>query len=223
MEPSTSSRRGFGDSTASGTWSPPGRPSVNTSALSHNSSTSTPVERSPHPSSVSTSSHSSPWMQQMALSTASQSQPAAYHAPSPLSALPRAADHSNPPAGHQSLTQDWTSMFSAPLDPNTFAALAASGVLGPPTPSVPSSLPSRPMRSPAELMSNHRPPGYSKDFSRPMYGQGGSNGWPGMNAGFPAAPSSHRGAPSGHVRSNPGSISYMKRRSPIAGALCCPR
>lgn len=213
MEPSTSSTRAFVD-TASRTWSPPGRPTVNTSAVSHNSSTSTPVDRSPHPSSVSNSSHSSPWLQQMALSTASQSQPGTFHTPSPLSSARRAADLSNQQNSHPSLPQNWSNVFSSPLDPSTFAALAASGVLGLPAPTVPPSLPSRAMPSQAELMSSQRGPGYAKEFSRAVYGQGGNGGWQSMNSAMPIS----QRVQSGH-RSNPGSVSYIKRRPSGSGAL----
>ncbi|KIP11611.1 hypothetical protein PHLGIDRAFT_83279 [Phlebiopsis gigantea 11061_1 CR5-6] len=206
MEPSTSSTRGFVEP-ASRAWSPPGRPTVNTSALAHTSSASTPVEPSPHPSSVSARSPS--WSQQMDVSTPGQSHPSTYHAPSPLSSMRPADAHNQRPSLQNT---EWTNVFSAPLDPTTFAALAASGVLGPPTPSVPSSLPSRAMRSPAEMMSAHRPPGYSKEFAR---SGSASGGWPSMSPPYSPAAMPQR---SGHVRSNPGSMSYMRRKSPISGS-----
>ncbi|KAI0695521.1 hypothetical protein BC835DRAFT_943552 [Cytidiella melzeri] len=178
--------------------------SKGTNSLGRASSISTQAEPSPHPSSVSNSSHSSPWLQQMALS----GQPP-FQTP-PLPTAPELASQTNSPMPPPS---EWNNVFSAPLDPTTFAALAASGVLGPPTPTLSSNIPSRNMRSPAEFPQNTRSQAYPKDMTRSSSNQTVSNGWA---ASYSPASMSQR-LPSSHSRSNPNSVTYIKRRSPIAG------
>lgn len=216
MEPSSSSGRGFVEPLPR-TWSPPDRPTLNTAAVGRKSSTSTPVERSPHPSSVSNSSHSSPWLQQMALSSAGQSQSMAYHSSAPLSAAPRTADLAGHSGSHSSLPpNEWGTVFSAPLDPSTFAALAASGVLGPATPGAASSLPSRGMRSPTELSQPSRV-AYAKEMNRSSPTQPVHSAWPSIPSSQAAHSVASQRTFTSHSRSNPNSVSFMKRRSPIAG------
>lgn len=186
-------------------WTPPDRPTLNINALGRPSTTSTPAEQSPHLSSLPNSSHSSPWLQQMALGGQPQSLP--YHTTPPLSTAPELTSQTNSPIA----PSEWSNVFSAPLDPSTFAALAASGVLGPATPGIPSSLPARNMRSPAEFPQNSRGQGYPKDMTRTT-----SNGWPSLSSSYSPASMSQRLPPS-HARSNPNSVAFMKRRSPIMG------
>ncbi|KAI0341993.1 hypothetical protein BDW22DRAFT_1429505 [Trametopsis cervina] len=208
MEPSVSSSKGFTEPLPR-VWTPD-RPTLNTTSLGRASSTSTPAERSPHLSSVSNSSHSSPWLQQMALSSQPQSLP--YHTTSPpMTVAPELASQANSPIP----PTEWNNVFSAPLDPSTFAALAASGVLGPATPGIPSSLPARTMRSPGEFPQTPRGQAYSKDIPRSTPSQPGPNGWPAMSSSYSPATMPQR-LPSSHPRSNPNSVSFMKRRSPIA-------
>lgn len=121
------------DASLSRSWSPATRPTVNTSIPNHHPSASTSSELSPHPS-----AHSSPWSQNVPLGSA----PSSSHFPmsQPLTASRGgiSSEHAN---SMQSLSNDWANIFSAPLNPTVFAALAANGVLGPP-PGQPASLPS---------------------------------------------------------------------------------
>lgn len=189
--------------------SPAERPTLNTNVLGRPSSTSTTAERSPHLSAVSNSSHSSPWSQHMALS--GQAQSLSFHPSPPQSTAPESASQNNSPVP----PNDWNSLFSAPLDPSVFAALAASGVLGPATPGIPSSLPTRNLRSPAEISQNSRGQAFPKDMTRSGSSHPIPNGWPAVPSSYSPASMSQR-LPS-HARSNPNSVSFMKRRSPIAG------
>lgn len=212
MEPPITSARGFSD-ISKRSWSPSGRPTVNTSVLGQASSSTTPLERSPHLSSVSNSSASSPWMQHLSLGNAGQPQSLPFTVQS---------SHSSGPRPHDSVQQsgDWSNVFSAPLDPSTFAALAASGMLGPPTPGIPSSLPGRSVRPPNDFPSNsraHAP--QSKDYSRV------NNQWPNnMPPPFSTTPPpSQRGSIS-HIHSNSNPVPYPpKRKSPVDGSYHCSR
>ncbi|KAI0087981.1 hypothetical protein BDY19DRAFT_202927 [Irpex rosettiformis] len=187
---------------------PPERPTLNTSVLGRPSSTSTPAEHSPHLSAVSSSSHPSPWLQHMALNA--QSQPLSFQHASPQSTAQDSASQTNSPVP----PNDWNSLFSAPLDPTMFAALAASGVLGPATPGIPSSLPPRNLRSPVEISQNSRSQAFPKDMTRSSSNHAVPSGWPAVSSSYSSSSMSQR-LPS-HARSNPNSVSFMKRRSPIA-------
>ncbi|KAK7692616.1 hypothetical protein QCA50_004248 [Cerrena zonata] len=163
MDPPASPTKDFVDA-AKRTWSPT-RPTVNTALLSPTSSSATPLERSPLPTSVTNSSASSPWLQQMSLGSGQpQSLPYSLHNPHHLSnaRLQTSASHdalsSLGSSSNNNNSNEWPNVFSAPLDPSTFAALAASGMLGP-TPGVSSSMPSRSFRSPPDLnMTSARTP-----------------------------------------------------------------
>ncbi|THV05070.1 hypothetical protein K435DRAFT_850274 [Dendrothele bispora CBS 962.96] len=120
MDPSSSSHRTYIDSNKS--WSPAHRPSVNTSSLPTQSSDLS----SPHPSSIPPSAHASPWSANIPLTPAPSSPIFMMNQNSQSST--RSPDQSNPV---QSLGQDWANIFANPLDPSTFATLAANGVLGP--------------------------------------------------------------------------------------------
>ncbi|KXN90626.1 Nitrogen regulatory protein NUT1 [Leucoagaricus sp. SymC.cos] len=141
MERPSPTNRGHSDLPSSG-WSS-ARPTVNTSSLAIHPGVSSPSEHSPHPSSIPPSSASSPWSQAASLS--------ATHSPSqflPLTSASRTAS-TDALSSHANLQQfnntDWASIFSAPLNPTVFAALAANGVLGqlpPLSQGTPSSVPS---------------------------------------------------------------------------------
>lgn len=116
-------------------WSPSPRPTVNTS-FQNLTGLSTPSELSPHTGSMPTSSQSSPWSQNAALASG---QPPHY-----LMSHSRSAIHPDPsdPSNIQPFSNnEWSHLFSAPLNPTVFAALAANGVLGSMAPGTPSSLP----------------------------------------------------------------------------------
>ncbi|TFY55550.1 hypothetical protein EVJ58_g8173 [Rhodofomes roseus] len=113
---------------------------------------------------------------------------------------------------------DWGNMFSAPLDPSTFHALAASGVLPPPNAGMPSSLPARSVRSPNEFSANVRiPPLNTKDIGRPGAGQGLSGHWSNAPSPYSSTPSTSQRASPLHFRPGSGSQPYGKRRSPVNG------
>lgn len=174
MDPPTSPTKDFVDAVKR-TWSP-ARPTVNTALLSPTSSSATPIERSPLPTSVTNSSASSPWLQQMSLGSGQpQSLPYSLHNPHHLSnaRLQTSASHdalsSLGSSSNHNNGNEWSNVFSSPLDPSTFAALAATGMLGPPTPGVSSSMPSRSFRSPSDLnMTPARTPQASTFFKQPF-------------------------------------------------------
>ncbi|KAF5354744.1 hypothetical protein D9756_005254 [Leucocoprinus leucothites] len=153
MERSSTNNRGHSNTTSSGWGST--RPTLNTSPLSTHPGISSPSELSPHLSSIPPSSASSPWSQTASLS--------ATHSPGqflPLSPASRAAssDNLNPHATiRQFNNTDWTSVFSAPLNPLVFAALAANGVLPPLSQGTPSSLPSSAFHHPYSSSSSSSP------------------------------------------------------------------
>ncbi|KAI0081911.1 hypothetical protein K474DRAFT_1612431 [Panus rudis PR-1116 ss-1] len=196
MEPPLTSTKDFADS-GKRTWSP-NRPSVNTSILSQTAPSTTSHERSPHPSSVSNSTSTSPWLQQMSLTSSGQPQSLPYPIPN-SSAYPRPSESTNLSS---SSTNDWSNMFSVPLDPSTFAALAASGMIGPPTPGVSSSVPSRTFRSPADLGLNA------------LSSQSAAQ-WPSVSSS--SSSNLQQSRSSSHLPSLAGSNSYAKRKSPVAG------
>ncbi|KAI0266754.1 hypothetical protein BC834DRAFT_969276 [Gloeopeniophorella convolvens] len=96
-------------------WSSTPRPTVNTALNAHAPSNGT-ADHSPHPSaSLSPQSLSSPWLQSPDMTSPDLS--ASY--PSSLQPLPHGHGH------------EWGNIFSSPLNPEMFAHLAATGVLGP--------------------------------------------------------------------------------------------
>lgn len=200
-------------------WSPQGRPTVTTSGLQLPSSSAASVESSPHLSSVPHSAHASPWVQHISLNAAGQPTVPSMlqHSVHPL---PHAGDLS---AQHGSVSnmpnQEWGNMFSSPLDPSTFHALAASGVLPPPNAGLPSSLPARSMRSPNEFSANVRiTPLNTKDIGRPGAGQGLPPAhWSNAPSPYSGTPSTSQRASPLHFRPGSGSQPYGKRRSPVNG------
>ncbi|KZT72177.1 hypothetical protein DAEQUDRAFT_705920 [Daedalea quercina L-15889] len=199
-------------------WSPQGRPTVTTSGLEHPSSSAPSVETSPHSSSVSHSAHASPWAQHISLS-------GSHHPTSvpPMLQHPVPPPHPGDTSGqHGSMTNmpnhEWGNMFSSPLDPSTFHALAASGVLPPVNAGLPSSLPARSPRSPNEFSANVRiPPLNTKDIGRPGAGQGLSGHWSNAPSPYSSTPSTSQRASPLHFRPGSGSQPYGKRRSPVNG------
>ncbi|KAI0305684.1 hypothetical protein B0F90DRAFT_1815267 [Multifurca ochricompacta] len=116
-------------------WSSTPRPTVITALSPHAPSNVTTDHRSPLPStSLSPQSHSSPWLQSPVLTSSDLVTPY----PSSIPPLPQ---------GH-----DWANIFSSPLNPEIFAHLAATGVLGP-VAGTSSSVPSN-IASPARLQSS---------------------------------------------------------------------
>ncbi|KAJ3474517.1 hypothetical protein NLI96_g12413 [Meripilus lineatus] len=211
METPTPNQRGFPDANKR-PWSPPDRPTVNTNTTvppPHSNSSSTPLEHSPHLSSVSNSNATSPWLQGMSLASSSQSQPL----PFPLQDNP-ARSHDLSSRGIASLSNtDWSAVFSSPLDPSTFAALAASGMIGPAQPTVPSSLPIRSLRSPPDLNPGTRlQPSLAKDPVRSNQAPPISLPWPVSSSYSSATPLSSRASPA-----QLNNASLGKRRSPING------
>ncbi|TFK74046.1 hypothetical protein BDN72DRAFT_956115 [Pluteus cervinus] len=123
MQPPASTVRGYMESSVSKSWSPNLRPNLNTSLSSHPS----PSDQSTHQSSLPPSSASSPWSQHASLSSNRSSAhfpmtPQLHDPPSELSHMIQTYSE-----------EDWGNIFSAPLNPAVFAALAANGVLGPMT------------------------------------------------------------------------------------------
>ncbi|TFK89121.1 hypothetical protein K466DRAFT_645137 [Polyporus arcularius HHB13444] len=136
-------------------WSSSGRPTVNTSALPPPGPSSTPHNQSPPLSSVSQSTSSSPWSPHLPLAASAQPQSNPFmlqHPVPPMSHDVPSQVGSSSPLGNN----EWGHLFSSPLDPSTFQVLAASGVLGPPTGGVPSSLPARSNHTPHEFGVNPR-------------------------------------------------------------------
>ncbi|KII92376.1 hypothetical protein PLICRDRAFT_172475 [Plicaturopsis crispa FD-325 SS-3] len=134
-----SSSNGYNEGNISQPWSPPDRPTVNTSVS--RTGISTPSERSPRVASVSNSSQSSPWSRNTPLSSSAYPNHHPYMLQQPQRSSGLQADNSEqssdiPPFPNN----EWSNIFSAPLNPTVFAALAANGVLGPP--GTPPTLPS---------------------------------------------------------------------------------
>ncbi|OCH95101.1 hypothetical protein OBBRIDRAFT_810024 [Obba rivulosa] len=185
MELQTSSLRGFNDGNQR-PWSPPGRPTVNTSGLARTTASSTPLELSPHLSSVSNSVTSSPWPQQLSLTNCGPSQSLPFM-------LQQSASQPSDSLGQHGLGSptsgnEWGNMFSSPLDPSTFQALAASGVI-PPSAGVPSSLPSG-MNRPT-----HPFPMNSRDIHSSS-GQSVPPQWSNVSSPYSSTPAtSQRGSP----------------------------
>ena len=222
MEPPINSARGFSD-LSKRSWSPSARPTVNTSVLAQASSSTTPLERSPHPSSVSNSTASSPWLQQLSLTNAGQPQSLPFAMQSSLSSGPRLSDTSTPHNGSLP-NSDWSSVFSSPLDPSTFAALAASGMLGPPAAGLHASLSGRPVRSPTEFGLNsraHAP--QAKEHARSGHGLNMSAPWPNnMPPPFSTTPPPAQRGSISHIHPSTNNVPYVKRKSPVDGSYFLP-
>src|ERR1700735_2163730 len=136
MGPSTSSGEGYIDGNHSQPWSPPGRLTVNTSYCSQPSLSTPSDDLSQHSASLPPSSHASPWSSNV---SSSPSHTGSYMLPQ---TTPRPIVTSDGLDQHHPLADsEWNNLFSAPLNPSIFAALAAGGVLGIPSDSS-SNLPS---------------------------------------------------------------------------------
>lgn len=129
MGPSTSSDGGYIDGNHhSLPWSPPMRPTVNTSFS--NSAFSTSSDPSSHPSSLPPisslppSSIDSPWSSNPPASSPNQVHDG-LHMLSHSSSYGDELDQL-----HHPVSNDWNNIFSSPLNPSVFAVLAANGVLG---------------------------------------------------------------------------------------------
>ncbi|RPD59799.1 hypothetical protein L227DRAFT_586366 [Lentinus tigrinus ALCF2SS1-6] len=201
-------------------WSSSGRPTVNTSALPPPRSSSTSLNQSPPLSSVSQSTSSSPWAPHVPLAASTQSQ-----------SNPFMLQHSVPPmslhgdqVGSSSLTNgEWGNLFSAPLDPSTFQVLAASGVLGPPTAGVPSSLPARSNHTPHDFGVNSRTqPLNVKDVSRTGMNQSISSAWSNVSSPYSSPPATSSRASPIHLRSGSGGPGPYARRNSPAGGVAQP-
>ena len=218
MDPQSSSSIAIGERVKR-SWSPPGRPTVNTASLAHTPSSLTPLEASPHLSSVSGSSHSSSWAHQISLTSPIHPQAASYmlQHPTPAAHADLAGQHA---VSSSFPGNEWGNVFSAPLDPPTFAALAASGVLGPPSAGLPASISSRSHRSNHDIPSTMRPSTLNtKDLSRPSSGQpnqGVSAQWPSAPTSYPSPPSTSQRASPTHLRSGSGSTPYTKRKPVVS-------
>ncbi|KAL6310459.1 hypothetical protein BKA93DRAFT_820881 [Sparassis latifolia] len=212
MEPPSSSTRGFGDGIKR-PWSPPGRPTVTTSGLSQLTA-STPLDLSPHPSSVSNSTHSSPWIQEISLNASAHPQSLPYMLQHQVPPMPHPGDApgQHAPVSSSLPSNEWGNVFSSPLDPTTFAALAASGVLGPPT-----SNSSRSNRLPHDMSINPRvQPLNTKDLGRPAVGPGIQPSWSNTPSPYPPGPSSSQRASPTQFRPGSGNAPYAKRKSPVS-------
>lgn len=142
MEKSSSSTKGL-PSRPTSAWTSTRAPPLNTSPLATHQNVSSSSELSPHPSSISPSPVPSPWSQTSPLG--------ATHSPGqflPLNSASRTTS-TDTLSSNVSIQQfnntDWTSVFSAPLNPSVFTALTTSGGLGqlpPLSQGTPSSLPS---------------------------------------------------------------------------------
>lgn len=214
MEPPLSSLRPYGQPSKRN-WSPPDRPTVNTSILTHSSSSATPLDQSPLIPPLSSSSTPSPWMQQISLSNGPQTPSLSYMMQNGSQTLLRSQDTQPHAPSHPSVSSnDWGNVFSSPLDPSTFAALAASGMITPNPPGLPASLPVRSFRSPAGVPMNPRlTPKDSGHMNQPSSNI--DSPWPSSYS--PASTLSQRNSPAQHASSNAAGGSYSKRRSPIGG------
>ncbi|KDQ57605.1 hypothetical protein JAAARDRAFT_78710 [Jaapia argillacea MUCL 33604] len=211
MEPAATSASYGEGSTTKFPWSPSLRPTVNTSIPSASSS----VAHSPQSSSLSASATSSPWSPHAVLPS-NQPQPMGYTYPQPRTTPP-----GNPPAQSNNVpsfsnNNEWSHLFSQPLNPSMFAALAANGVLGPMvSPGNPSSLPANAFRSPPYSSAHSRMnPHAMEGFGAPEQTTP-TGAWPSMpstSTGHP--PYSQRASPA-HSSSSKGGSSYGKGKSPL--------
>ncbi|TFK44670.1 hypothetical protein BDQ12DRAFT_29683 [Crucibulum laeve] len=199
------------DQNSSRPWSPTSRPTVNTSSLSARPSLSTPSELSPHPSSIPPSSHSSPWSQNVPLSATNSPS----HFMSHSASRNHSADHTDPSLNiHSFSNTDWGNIFSAPLNPTVFAALAANGVIGPVSPAVqgtPSSLPASSIHHSYSNHSNH-----SQSSSPVIPGSSGS--WSQSSTLYTHTTAPYPSKP--HLpRSNSSSTDFHHAKGKIAGGI----
>lgn len=210
MELPPGAARAFTESSKQQAWpsSGSGRPTINTSALPPSGPSSASLDLSPPPSSVSHSSHSSPWARQIPLATSGQSPSANYMLQHPLQPMPHHPDSQTQLGSPSSLpSNDWNNMFSAPLDPSTFQALAASGVLGPPTGGVPTSLPGRSNHSLHDFGVNTRT---HKDGRTGIPPQ-----WSNLSSPYASPPATSQRASPVHLL--PNNTPYARRKSPVSG------
>ncbi|KAH9895124.1 hypothetical protein C8Q73DRAFT_759487 [Cubamyces lactineus] len=208
--------RAFTDNPKQQAWSSsgPGRPTINTSALPPPSST--PLDLSPPPSSVSHSSHSSPWAQQIPLAGASgQSQSTNFMLQHSVPTMSHHTDSQSQLGTPSSLpSNDWSNLFSTPLDPSTFQALAASGVLGPPVGGVPSSMPARSNHALQDFAINSRTqPLGVKDVGRPAI----PPQWSNVSSPYSSPPATSQRASPVHLRPGSNNPPYARRKSPVSG------
>ena len=176
-------------------WSSSRRPTVNTSALPPPGSSSTPHNLSPPLSAVSQSSNSSPWAPHVPLATSTHSQPSSYMLQHPVPPMSHHGDVPSQLGSSSSMgNNEWGNVFSSPLDPSTFQALAASGVLGPPTAGVPSSLPARSNHTPHDYGVNPRTqPLNVKDVARSAMNQGIPMTWSNVSSPYSSPPATSPG------------------------------
>ncbi|KAI0355629.1 hypothetical protein OH77DRAFT_1511483 [Trametes cingulata] len=214
MELPPGAARGFTDASKQQTWpsSGPGRPTINTSALPPSSAS---LDISPPPSSVSQSAHSSPWARHIPLATSGQSQSANFMLHQPIQPMSHHGDSQSQLGAPSSLqNNEWNNMFSSPLDPSTFQALAASGVLGPPVGGVPSSLPGRSNHPLHDFGVNPRTtPLTVKDVGR----GGVPPQWSNVSSPYASPPATSQGPSPVHLRPGSSNPPYARRKSPVSG------
>ncbi|CDO69361.1 hypothetical protein BN946_scf184961.g3 [Trametes cinnabarina] len=217
MELPPGAARGFTDSSKHQAWSSsgPGRPTINTSALPPSGSSTTPLDLSPPHSAISHSSHSSPWVQHIPLGPSGQTQSADYMLQHSVPTMSHHGDSQAQLGTPSSLpSNDWSNLFSAPLDPSMFQALAASGVLGPPTGGVPSSMPGRSNHSMHEFGINARTQSLGvKDQARPSL----PPQWSNVSSPYASPPATSQRASPVHHLSGPANPPYVRRKSPVSG------
>ncbi|KAI0769773.1 hypothetical protein BD413DRAFT_604874 [Trametes elegans] len=216
MELPPGAATGFTDTPKQQAWSSsaPGRPTINTSALPPSGSSSTPLDLSPPPSSVSHSSHSSPWAQNIPLAPSGQSQSTNYMLQHPVPPMPHHGDAQSQFGTPSSLpNNEWSNMFSGPLDPSTFQALAASGVLGPPVGGVPTSMPARSNHGLPDFGVNPRQPLGAKDVGR----AGLPPQWSNVSSPYASPPAASQRASPAHLRAGTNNPPYTRRKSPVSG------
>ncbi|EPQ57047.1 hypothetical protein GLOTRDRAFT_120407 [Gloeophyllum trabeum ATCC 11539] len=187
-------------------WSPTLRPTVDTSLPS----SSTPAEASPQSASISATS--SPWSQSAPLSS---SQPSSLLYPHNRTTSPAGQPGQSSNSMSSPLSNpEWNSLFSQPLNPSVFAALAANGVLGlPASPGDPSSAPSAPHRT------GQFPPSLSRSQNAGNFGMNppelhvNTGSWPStsINPSFP-----QRASPARSSGSSRSSTVNSKGKSPAA-------
>lgn len=191
MRPSPSLGGGFIDTDHSRSWSPVGRPTLNTSFTSHPSPHSTELPPS------------SPWSPNPSPFPSNRSQLSPYmlsQATSHPSVQGDGADQ------HQPTTSEWSSIFSTPLEPNMFATLEANGVLGLPSPSL---LPSA--SHPSSFTSSHS---RSHDTSSHGNGHAQTSSW--SNTSPFLSESSYIQRPAMSRHSSTTSVTRDKGKSPVA-------
>ncbi|KAI0821612.1 hypothetical protein BC628DRAFT_1329136 [Trametes gibbosa] len=217
MELPPGAARAYTDNSKQHAWpsSGSGRPTINTSALQHSGPPSASLDISPPPSSVSHSSHSSPWATHIPLATSGQSQSANFMLQHPVPPMPHHGDSQSQLGAPSSLpNNEWNNMFSSPLDPSTFQVLAASGVLGPPGGGVPSSLPGRSNHSLHDFGVNSRAqPLGVKDLGR----AGVPPQWSNLSSPYASPPTTSQRASPVHLLPGPGNLPYARRKSPVNG------